>query len=69
MVDIGAIELYRHYGFVELIDAPKTLFLPIETVIKAAKGLAVFSICLWFDRLSTNGLIQDFPNVQYLSAG
>lgn len=34
----AAIEFYRHYGFVELIDAPKTLFLPIETVIKAAKS-------------------------------
>ena len=38
MADIGAIEFYRHYGFMELIDAPKTLFLPIETVIKAAKS-------------------------------
>lgn len=34
----AAIEFYRHYGFMELTDAPKTLFLPIETVIKAAKS-------------------------------
>lgn len=32
-------DFYRHYGFMELIDVPKTLFLPIETVIKAAKRL------------------------------
>lgn len=34
----AATDFYRHYGFMELIDAPKTLFLPIETVIKAAKS-------------------------------
>jgi GNAT superfamily N-acetyltransferase len=33
----AATDFYRHYGFKELIDAPRTLFLPIETVIKAAK--------------------------------
>lgn len=34
----AAIEFYRHYGFMGLVDAPKTLFLPIETVIKATRG-------------------------------
>mgnify|MGYP001569933175 FL=1 len=38
MADIGALEFYRHYGFMELIDAPKALFLPIETIIMAAKS-------------------------------
>lgn len=34
----AAVEFYRHYGFMELIDAPMTLFLPIETVISVARG-------------------------------
>lgn len=34
----AAVAFYRHYGFMELIDAPMTLFLPIETVIAAARG-------------------------------
>ena len=34
----AAVEFYRHHGFMELIDVPMTLFLPIETVIRAARG-------------------------------
>jgi len=64
MADIGALEFYRHYGFMELIDAPTD-----RDCHQGGEKLAVFSSCLWFDRLFTNGLIQDFPNVQYLSAG
>jgi ribosomal protein S18 acetylase RimI-like enzyme len=34
----SAVAFYRHYGFMELKDATKTLFLPIETVIEAARS-------------------------------
>lgn len=34
----SAVAFYRHYGFMELNDSPMTLFLPIETIIDAAKG-------------------------------
>lgn len=33
-----AVAFYRRYGFMELSDAPMTLFLPIETVIEAARS-------------------------------
>lgn len=33
-----AADFYRHYGFRELNDTPMVLFLPIETVIDAARG-------------------------------
>ena len=33
-----AADFYRHYGFRELNDTPMVLFLPIETIIDAAKG-------------------------------
>lgn len=33
-----AADFYRHYGFRELTDTPIVLFLPIETLIDAAKG-------------------------------
>lgn len=33
-----AADFYKRYGFRELTDTPMILFLPIETVIEAAKG-------------------------------
>ena len=34
----AARQFYRHYGFVELRDAPLTLFLPLDTVGRAVAG-------------------------------
>jgi len=68
MADIGAIEFYRQWvrGVDRCTQDPVSAD---QDCHQGGEELAVFSICLWFDRLFTNGLIQDFPNVQYLSAG
>ena len=35
--DETAAAFYRHHGFIALPDAPKTMFLPVETALKAKK--------------------------------